>query len=65
MVAFTIFGVASAIGGVLALLLPETLGAPLPDSFDDLEVGLSKTKQKFKLVLLILFAKIANMPEKF
>jgi hypothetical protein len=37
-VAFTIFGVASAIGGVLALLLPESLGAPLPDTFQDIEV---------------------------
>jgi hypothetical protein len=37
-VAFTIFGVASAVGGVLALLLPETLGSTLPDTFQDVEV---------------------------
>jgi hypothetical protein len=37
-VAFTIFGVASAVGGVLALFLPETLGSTLPDTFQDVEV---------------------------
>ncbi len=42
-VAFTIFGVASAVGGVLALLLPETLGSTLPDTFQDVEVPNSQS----------------------
>jgi hypothetical protein len=39
-VAFTIFGVASAVGGVLSLLLPETLGSSLPDTFQDIKVSI-------------------------
>ena len=34
-----IFGVTTFIAAVLSLLLPETLGAPLIESFDDVDKG--------------------------
>ena len=32
-----VFGVSSLIGGVLAVILPETLGAPLPQTLDQVD----------------------------
>lgn len=39
LVPFLTFGIASLVGGLLIFTLPETLGAPLPDTMDDMGVS--------------------------
>ena len=46
MILFGAFGIA---GGVCALLLPDTVGFPLPNSFDDVEEIKRKGKPLWKL----------------
>jgi hypothetical protein len=38
LIPFLTFGIASLLGGLLTFTLPETLGAPLPDTMDDMGV---------------------------
>ncbi|XP_023325327.1 organic cation transporter protein [Eurytemora carolleeae] len=48
-VAYTVFGGSAVIGGLLALFLPDTIGFPLPDTFEDLEEIKKKSKPMWKL----------------
>ena len=45
MILFGAFGIA---GGLCALMLPETVGCPLPDTFEDIEVIKKKSKPMWK-----------------
>jgi len=48
-VAYCVFGGLAVVGGMLALLLPDTIGFPLPDTFQDLEEIKAGSKPMFKL----------------
>ena len=45
-----VFGATSVLGGMMALLLPETLGFPLPNTFQDVEIMKMKGKGMFSCV---------------
>ena len=45
-----IFGVVAIIGSLVSLTLPETLGSPLPDSFEDVERIKMKNKSMWQCV---------------
>jgi len=49
-VAYTVFGALGLIGGLLALLLPDSIGFPLPDTLDDLEEIKKGSKPMWKCV---------------
>jgi len=49
-VAYTVFGVLGAVGGLLAILIPDTIGFPLPDTFEDLEEIKKNSKPMWRCV---------------
>lgn len=49
-VPYTVFGVLGSLGGILALFLPDTIGYPLPDTFEDLEEIKKGSKPMWKCV---------------
>ena len=55
-----IFGASSVFGGLMALLLPETLGVPLPNTFHDVE----KMKRNGKMMFSCVDAKQAGSKEE-
>ena len=46
---FLIFGSMTLVAGVISMRLPETLNAPMPETFDDLTVGSGKDSRTITL----------------
>ena len=47
---FLVMGGASALGGLLSLLLPDTVGSPLPDTMEDVETLKKTSKPVWKCI---------------